>query len=300
MVLTGDVWRISDVRSEHLHFHNCVEIGICESDSGIMELGDRTLRFKEGDITMIGRDVPHTTYSDKGTASKWSYVFIDVEEFLAPYFPLSRFINPDDFGSMLRNYAAIFDCEKYAGQATLVKELVSELASAGEHYRLYVGGLVLSLFTFFYSEYKTGLTTLPDIDDASLMQNQQEKNRLPISPALDYIHMNYNHDFPMEQLAAICHISPTHFRRQFHAILGMGPLEYLNHVRVTKASILLASTDMPVLTISEEVGFGSVSSLNRHFAAELRTTPLKWRRERSYIDNQSVLKYSGWLVPDSM
>lgn len=47
---------------------------------------------------MIGKDVPHTTYSDKGAASKWSYIFIDVEELLAPHFPLSRFINPEDFG----------------------------------------------------------------------------------------------------------------------------------------------------------------------------------------------------------
>ena len=25
LLLTGDNWKISDVRSEHLHFHNCLE-----------------------------------------------------------------------------------------------------------------------------------------------------------------------------------------------------------------------------------------------------------------------------------
>lgn len=33
-VIAGEEWRISDVPSGVLHFHNCLEIGICESDSG--------------------------------------------------------------------------------------------------------------------------------------------------------------------------------------------------------------------------------------------------------------------------
>ena len=29
MVLTGDSWHISDIPSKRLHFHNCLEIGMC-------------------------------------------------------------------------------------------------------------------------------------------------------------------------------------------------------------------------------------------------------------------------------
>lgn len=38
LLLSGDRWRISDIKSEHLHFHNHMEIGICYSDGGIMEI----------------------------------------------------------------------------------------------------------------------------------------------------------------------------------------------------------------------------------------------------------------------
>ena len=31
-MLSGENWRISDVPSGVLHFHNCLEIGLCESD----------------------------------------------------------------------------------------------------------------------------------------------------------------------------------------------------------------------------------------------------------------------------
>ena len=31
LLLTGEHWKISDIPSSRLHFHNCLEIGICHS-----------------------------------------------------------------------------------------------------------------------------------------------------------------------------------------------------------------------------------------------------------------------------
>lgn len=54
LLLTGDNWKISDVRSEHLHFHNCLEVGICHTDSGTLEFcSAMTIPFSAGDVTCI-------------------------------------------------------------------------------------------------------------------------------------------------------------------------------------------------------------------------------------------------------
>ena len=45
LLLTGSRWRISDKVSEHLHFHNCLEIGICHADSGTMIFDPYHLQF---------------------------------------------------------------------------------------------------------------------------------------------------------------------------------------------------------------------------------------------------------------
>jgi len=82
LLLTGDRWHISDVKSGKLHFHNCLEIGLCHSDSGYMEFDGKANPFKEGDVTFISRNVPHTTYSAKGTASLWSYLYVQPDEIL--------------------------------------------------------------------------------------------------------------------------------------------------------------------------------------------------------------------------
>ena len=292
LLLSGDVWRISDVRSDHLHFHNCLEIGLCESDSGIMEFGDVKKHFKDGDVTLVGTDVAHTTYSDPGTASKWSYIFLDLEELLAPYFPLNLFVDTPTFNGLIHNYYEVYDASEHIEITNLVRAMVTELTEKKENFQFSVRGLALSLLVHVLNNYKKS--------EASFQKGIQgnSEKRLVIAPALDYIHTSYMNEFMIDDLADICEMSPTHFRRTFQAIMGTSPLDYLNGVRISKASVLLRSTELPVLTISEEVGFRSVSSFNRHFTEVTGTSPLKWRKQMSFIENKSVLKYTGWMVPE--
>lgn len=292
ILLSGDVWRISDVRSDHLHFHNCLEIGYCETDGGFMEFYETSVHFEAGDVTIVGIDVPHTTYSDPGTASKWSYALIDLEELLAPYFPLNLFVDPATFSGLIRNFYAIYSPEDHSEITDLVITMIHELIEKKENFQFSVRGLALSLLVHLLGDYKKSASHFNSDNQLS------RDKRLVIAPALDYIHSNYMHEFMIEDLADRCEMSSTHFRRVFQSIMGTSPLDYLNRVRIDKAAMLLRSTELPVLEISEEVGFRSVSSFNRHFADEMNTSPLKWRKQMSFIENKSVLKYTGWMVPE--
>lgn len=291
LLLTGDVWRISDVRSGRLHFHNCLEIGLCESDSGTMEFMDASYPFKAGDITIVASDISHTTYSSPGTASKWSYIFVDIEELFYPYFPLDVISNGEMLKKLVHNYCAILSKDKYPEIYDLVVSVIDELKKKEMNFQFAVRGLMLALMVKLMNIYTHA--------EASTEQHsiQMQENSLVIAPALDFIRKNYMQEFSMDSLANLCHMSSTHFRRTFTAIMGTGPLEYLNRVRISKASVLLRTTEMPVLDISEEIGFHSVSSFNRHFSDIMGTTPMKWRKQMSCIRNQSILKYTGWMAP---
>jgi len=291
VMLTGDIWRISDVRSERLHFHNCLEIGICESDSGSIEFLNTPFYFKEGAVTLVGSDIAHTTYSSPGTASRWSYIFVDIEALLAPYLPLSLFMDQDILSTMQHSYCAIISRDRNPEIGQLIHQIIDMMKKKEDHFQYAVRGLMLTLLVLLQNIYKKTET----IDPVSALESKD--NSLVISPALSYIRNNYMQDFQIDDLAQLCNMSPTHFRRTFTSIMGTAPLDYLNRERIAKASVLLRSTEMPVLAISEEVGFRSISSFNRHFAEIMDTSPLKWRNQMSYIRDQSVLKYTGWLVP---
>lgn len=110
----------------------------------------------------------------------------------------------------------------------------------------------------------------------------------------------------MEKLAEVCHLSPTHFRRVFHSIIHTSPLNYLNSIRIMKACNLLRSTEESILTISEMVGFASISSFNRHFHEVIHQTPREYRTQSlSSSDSsatdprQTIVEFSGWMEPES-
>ena len=284
LLITGEEWRISDIPSGVLHFHNCLEIGLCESDSGTLGFQDITIPFEAGDVTAIACDVPHTTYSSPGTASKWTYLFVDPEELLRPFFPLDMLPNADLFRRILYGYRKIFSHKRYPTVYRLVWQIADEMLARRLNYEISVRGLFLTL-----------MTELMRVQPASPADGYQ--SAIPIAPALRYIGEHYRDDCPIDTLAEICHISPSHFRRIFREIMGVGPLEHLTQTRISKACILLRMTEGSILHISEQVGFRSLSSFNRHFVRIIGEPPTVWRKRMNDHQNVSILKYSGWLVP---
>lgn len=290
LLLSGDEWHISDIPATRLHFHNCLEIGLCEDGSGSIEFMDKILPFQAGDTTLIASDVIHTTYSDPGTSSKWSYIFIDVDEFFRPYLSLDVLSQNDMIQNISHSYSAIFPKDKYPEIYNFVVHTIRTLKSKSLNYKYAVYGTMTAFLIDVMNIYIKP-------DDLSIIEAESGDNSLSISPALDYIRKNYMLDFPMESLAQMCCMSSTHFRRTFTSVMNTSPLDYLIKIRIEKASLFLRTTEMPILNISEEVGFHSLSSFNRHFINIVGETPRDWRKKMSSMHNISILQHTGWMTP---
>lgn len=289
--LTGDKWKISDIKSGRLHFHNCLEIGICHSHSGVMEFEGESIPFQEGDITCVPRNLPHTTYSSPGTESRWSYIFVDPEELFRDLFRDStrELKIAMSFIQKFKHLMNKIDHPKVHFLATCI---LDELEEKKANYQTSVKGLLLSLCIEFLRIHNEEKQTKDD---------EQPENSLVISPALDYIHANYMAQFTIEDLANLCHLSVTHFRRLFLSIMGTSPLDFVNNTRIYQACILLRSTEEPILSISEQVGFHSISSFNRYFSKVMHISPREWRAKMIQSDSKSpkpvILEFNGWILP---
>lgn len=294
LLLSGDYWKISDIPSGRLHFHNCLEIGVCHSDSGIMEFYGSAHPFKKGDVTVIPRNIPHTTYSAPGTESHWSYIFLDPRELFRGLFP-AAWKNYDLSLCTSGSFRYILPQSQYPAVHSLSLSVIKELEEQRPSFQVSAKGLLLSLYIELYR-----------IESAEKEANQKEEesqdNALMIAPALDYIEENYMQQFSIDFLADLCHWSPTHFRRVFHDIMGTSPLDYLNNTRIMQSLGLLRGTDHSILEISELVGFHSVSSYNRYFIKIIQMSPREYRRQLQQNDKraekQSVLEYAGWMFPE--
>lgn len=292
LLLSGDRWRISEVKSGRLHFHNCLEIGVCHSDSGVMEFEHDALHFNAGDITCVPRHLPHTTYSDPGTASLWSYIFVDPQEIFSDFFLNTQhnFESPME----LSKYAQyIFDQAEHPKMHALASMIVDEMKHQQPNYQESVKGLLLSLYIELLRIHRANMANAGQHHDAA-----DKENVLILSPVLSYVQNNYMQPIPIESLADLCHMSLTHFRRTFHEIMGTTPLDFLNSTRIEEACRLLRTTEDSILDISEAVGFRSISSFNRSFTKLMDAPPRTWRKQvhqsEAKSGKASILEFTGW------
>ena len=72
-----------------------------------------------------------------------------------------------------------------------------------------------------------------------------------ITRVLDFVSYHYMEDIRIEDLAKICHISETHFRRVFTSHMKVSPLEYINSVRIHTACEFLQKTDIRLTGTSD-------------------------------------------------
>ncbi|MCR5214058.1 MAG: AraC family transcriptional regulator [Eubacterium sp.] len=292
VILTGDEWIISDKPSGRLHFHNCLDLGLCEENSGVMEFSDSCFKFSKGDVTVIGCDICHTTYSTLDHLSKWSYIFIDFEALLESFFPLKLFTNIGDYEDLVHGSCIKIPYDTCPDIRHLIKGIISAFEQKAPNYQYSIRGLSLSLLIDLLN-YKNSS------DIKAIDSPKSKKNSLVIAPALNYVQDHYDEDFPINTLSDLCGLSPTHFRRVFTQIMGESPLDYIINVKITKATSLLRTTNMSILQISENVGFATISSFNRHFKNLMGSSPLKWRQENMPLKQGDIIKYTGWLIPPS-
>lgn len=295
VALQGDIWRLSDVPSSRLHFHNCLEIGLCKDGQSHMILGSKEITIHAGDVTCIGSDIVHTTWSEKGTKALWSYLFVDLEQLFAGSGDLSSELwSQDVFYKMQHVYCAVLPQKKHPGIVDLVQTILNEFIWNCNNYELAVRSFFLA-FTVHIMNYYHRRPVSGKFSDTA------HQNPVSIMPALTYMRSHSAEDFPIDMLADICHISPASFRRAFSSIMHTTPLNYLIQLRIHNASTLLQTTNMPIISIAQEVGFHSISSFNRNFYSTMHMRPNECRKAlRSKDTSAQVRSLVGWTAPEDL
>ena len=80
--------------------------------------------------------------------------------------------------------------------------------------------------------------------------------------------------------------------------MQMGPLEYINKVRIQAACEILKKTDESISDIAYKCGFTTNSTFNRNFRQFTGMSPVEWRKRPENYEQQ-LLKFDihsekGW------
>lgn len=96
--------------------------------------------------------------------------------------------------------------------------------------------------------------------------------------ALDLVAAHFDEPISVERMAGAVHLSTKHFGREFHAALGLTPMDYVRRVRLGQARDLLASGDQSAAHIARRCGFESAAHFGRAFRREFGVSPGQFRR----------------------
>lgn len=286
MALLGDKW-ILNYGTDAMHFHNYLEIGYCYYGEGRMILGNRECSYSGKMFTVIPRNFPHCTRSRSKTVSRWEYLFIDVEGFLKKHYK-DRPAMADRILKKVEAKAFISTFEQNRKMAGLIGNIVEEMRCQKKFYKESVNGYLLSLVIEIS---RMG----QEEEGSSTIQKEDDHGEERVMTAMEYIASHYKEEIRVQDLARLCHVSETHFRRIFERITHTSPLEYVNMVRIQNACILLTETSDSVEEIRVKVGFPTASTFNRNFRKLVKMSPGEWRRQQSgKLADYKISIYKGW------
>lgn len=288
LALLGEKWIQNYGRNiDYLHFHNHLEIGFCYSGKGILTLEDEDRIFTGGMFSVIPKNFPHTTNSDGETLSSWEYLFIDADTFLAEFYH----DNPIMADRMIRRVnRKVHFCKvtEMPEMVELIHQIMEIMRNRRELYLEEAKGIVLALLVEIARWNKVeGEAEGKPVGNSSL-----------ISPALDYISEFPDRQIRIEELAQMCHISETHFRRSFSECMNMTPVEYINWVRIKTACDELKKTNDSIGDIAVRTGFTTLSTFNRNFQKVMGISPHEWRKNPEHYErkllNYDIKTQEGW------
>ncbi|MCB1918232.1 MAG: helix-turn-helix domain-containing protein, partial [Rhodocyclaceae bacterium] len=89
---------------------------------------------------------------------------------------------------------------------------------------------------------------------ASLTAGRQHDDQL-VADAQVWAARHYDTPSPVAAMAQCCQLTERSFLRRFKRATGQAPVDYIQTLRVEEAKHLLETTDLPIDTVSAEVGY---------------------------------------------
>ncbi|MCX7709870.1 MAG: AraC family transcriptional regulator [Clostridia bacterium] len=272
-IKTGQTYGI-DKSSIMLHCHDYLEICYIKQGTGTYLIDGNDFAFQTGDIFVIGSNELHLAYNDQDVIMLvvlfkpgilWNGTGYTFEMEYIQVFKEIRKRVCHKISSKDPQYDTLRD--------TLL-EIYHEDYGKDPGYELVVKASILKFAAFLKRNFY--LHNPPE-------STNKEKNYDLFLPVFEYVKFNYANKIKLEELAAAANMGVSTFSLAFKKSLGMTPIEYVNKIRVVKASQMLLETDRKVIDIANECGFFSLPHFISCFKKYTGKLPKDFRNIREYI-----------------
>ncbi|MBN2711242.1 MAG: helix-turn-helix transcriptional regulator [Planctomycetes bacterium] len=258
-------------RSLAYHSHMANEYSFCLKGKGAHETAMGNVPFDKGTLCFFPRGQMHSHHISSKECSLISVRFRD-EALLSQ----SRI---DEDARLMLSY---FRYRAYMGRHSIPldggtgKKILRLFGDAVEEERAKAGGYQ-NMLKGYALQALVILTRLHDYDFEAHIAHSPV-GMIELLSMIDAIPAG---EYSVEEMAAMAHLSRSHFHAKFKALTGTTLIEHITRLRVGLACRYLAHTDLSVTEVCFETGFNSVSRFYNAFNFLTGMSPKAWRKART-------------------
>ncbi len=249
------------------HYHPELELVLSLKSTGTRFVGDSIKKFEEGDVVLIGKNLPHMWLNDELYFKKDSdLVAEDVvihfnKEFLGlGFLDANEMIHISDLLQKSRYGIKFIDPPKKVIHG--IKKI--NLLNTGFERTL----KFIKVLSNLANHNKLELLASEGFVN-SFKQNKNEN----LDKTYEYIFANFAQPISLHDVAKIANMNPSAFSRFFKRVNHKTFSRYLNEVRIGYACKKLIENKSNIASICYESGFNNISNFNRQFRAIKNMSP---------------------------
>lgn len=256
------------------HFHPELELTFIIHGTGTRFIGDNIDYFCQGDLVLVGPNLPHlwkndkVYYEDEGLNSH-AIVIQFKEDFLR-----NEFGELPEMAQIKSLLASSEQGLKIFGQTQhkIAKRMLAMLKQSPIER---IASLLMILSTIAASrEYE--LLSSPGFAKA---YNNSKADMERINRVYAYVIENFSEDINLNDIARVANLSPTAFCRYFKSCTNKTFSAFLLETRLNYACKLLVNDARNITQVSFEAGFNNLSYFNRQFKKFTGISPLQYKRK---------------------
>ena len=264
------------------HYHPAIEIMYITRGIGTRFVGDCIEQYEEGDVCMIGPNLPHEwrnddAYFDKesGLRATCICLFFKREIFDPNFIRLPEMNNIRDLIERSRRGL------KFTGKSKL--EITRFIRSAVND----VGGRkVTNLLTLL--ELMATSTEYELLASVGFTNSVNSEDFERFNKVYKFLVKNFATSIRLEEVSTLVGLTPTAFCRYFKERTKKTFVEYLNEMRIGYSKKLLLENKMKISTISGEVGFPNLSNFISQFKKVTGMSPSQFQKQFGVKAKQAI------------
>jgi AraC-like DNA-binding protein len=254
------------------HFHSEFEIVYVMKSSGKRFVADSVEPYQEGDITLMGSNLPHFWKNDiQDNGENASRVNAIVVQFHKDFFreEINSYPEFHRINELLKRAGRGIHFSKTSGEK-IGKMLKRLLKLNGLERMLYFIKLMDAMARV--ENYRVLASKAYQVEDHKELNNRLDK-------VMHFITTNYQRKITQEEIASKIGMTTTAFCRYFKEKTGKGFIFFVNEMRIGYACKLLIENHLSISQICFECGFNNISNFNRMFKRQTGHTPGEYQQQ---------------------